>query len=114
MILFGEATMNSGKYRIRIDGKPHSYMPDGQKEPTDLYDMTSARFNGNWNYHRTIVDNLDASVPHVLEIEPVLDGNAEAGVAHRKPVRGGGRRRDQGAADSEKPMTATAASKNAI
>ena len=52
-------------------------MPDGQKEPTDLYDMTSARFNGNWNYHKTIVDNLDASVPHVLEIEPVLDGNAE-------------------------------------
>ena len=69
--------MNSGKYRIRIDGKPHTYMPDGQKEPTDLYDMTSARFNGNWNYHKTIVDNLDASVPHVLEIEPVLDGNAE-------------------------------------
>ena len=77
VILFGEATMNSGKYRIRIDGKPHTYMPDGQKEPTDLYDMTSARFNGNWNYHKTIVDNLDASVPHVLEIEPVLDGNAE-------------------------------------
>ena len=39
--------------------------------------MTSARFNGNWSYHKTIVDNLDASVPHVLEIEPVLDGNAE-------------------------------------
>ena len=77
VMVFGEATMNSGKYRIRIDGKPHTYMPDGQKEPTDLYDMTSARFNGNWNYHKTIVDNLDASVPHVLEIEPVLDGNAE-------------------------------------
>jgi lysophospholipase L1-like esterase len=77
VMVFGEATLNSGKYRIRIDGKPHTHMPDGQKEPTDLYDMTSARFNGNWNYHKTIVENLDASVPHVLEIEPVLDENAE-------------------------------------
>jgi lysophospholipase L1-like esterase len=77
VMVFGEATLNSGKYRIRIDGKPHTYMPDGKKEPTDLYDMTSARFNGNWNYHKTIVENLDANVPHVLEIEPVLDGNTE-------------------------------------
>ena len=77
VMVFGEATMNSGKYRIRIDGKPHTYLPDGQKEPTDLYDMTSARFNGNWNYHKTIVENLDPNIPHVLEIEPILDGNAE-------------------------------------
>jgi hypothetical protein len=69
--------LTSGKYRVRIDGKPHTYTPVVNKEPTDLYDMTSERFNGNWNYHKCIVDNLDANVPHVIEIEPVLDGNTE-------------------------------------
>ena len=77
VMVFGEATTTSGKFRVRIDGKPHSYTTPGEKEPTDLYDMTSERFKGNWNYHQTIVENLDASVPHVLEIEPVLDANAE-------------------------------------
>ncbi len=77
VMVFGEATLTSGKYRVRIDGKPHTYTPVVNKEPTDLYDMTSERFNGNWNYHKCIVDNLDANVPHVIEIEPVLDGNTE-------------------------------------
>ena len=77
VMLFGEATTTSGKYRVLIDGKPHTYTPHGAKEPTDLYDMTSARFNGNWNYHQAIVDNLDPSSSHVLEIVPVLDGDAE-------------------------------------
>jgi len=77
VMAFGEATLTSGKYRVFIDGKPHTYTPHGAKEPTDLYDMTSARFNGNWNYHQTIVENLDPNVAHVLEIEPVLDAAAE-------------------------------------
>jgi len=77
VLVFGEATMTSGRFRVRLDGKPQTYTPPGQKEPTDLYDMTSERFKGNWNYHQTIVENLAADRPHVLEIEPVLDGNAE-------------------------------------
>jgi hypothetical protein len=77
VMVFGEATPTSGKYRVFIDGKPHTYTPHGAQEPTDLYDMTSARFNGNWNYHQMIVDNLDPQVAHVLEIEPVLDDAAE-------------------------------------
>ncbi len=77
VMVFGEATLTSGKFRVRIDGKTHTYTTPGKKEPTDLYDMTSERFKGNWNYHQVIVENLDASVPHVLEIEPVLDADAE-------------------------------------
>ncbi len=77
VMVFGEGTTTSGKYRVTIDGKPHFHTPHGAKEPTDLYDMTSARFNGNWNYHQAIVDDLDASSPHVLEIEPVLDRTVE-------------------------------------
>jgi hypothetical protein len=77
VMVFGEATTTSGKFRVRIDGKPHMYTPSDKKEPTELYDMSAERFGGNWNYHQTLVENLDADAPHVLEIEPVLDGNAE-------------------------------------
>lgn len=78
VMVFGEATMTSGKYRVRIDGKLLTYtLPVKKKAPTDLYDMSSGRFGGNWNYQQVIVENLDAGTPHVLEIEPVLDGNVE-------------------------------------
>lgn len=77
VMLFGEATTTSGKFRVLIDGKPHSHTPHGAKEPIDIFDMSSARFNGNWNYHQAVIDDLDPSAPHVLEIEPVLDGDVE-------------------------------------
>ena len=77
VMVFGEATTTSGKFRARIDGKPHTYTPHGKKEPTDLYDMSSERFKGNWNYHQTIVEDLDPNIPHVLEIEPVLENGEE-------------------------------------
>jgi lysophospholipase L1-like esterase len=77
VMVFGEATTTSGKFRVRIDGKTHTYTTPGKKEPTDLYDMTSARFSGNWNYHQTIVEDLDPNTPHIVEIEPVLDGDTE-------------------------------------
>jgi hypothetical protein len=70
VMVFGEATKTSGKFRLRIDGKPH---PPDAKEPTDLYDMASERFQGNWNYHRAIAENLDPNTPHILEIEPVFE-----------------------------------------
>jgi lysophospholipase L1-like esterase len=77
VMVFGEATPTSGKFRVHIDGKPHTYTPYGAKEPTDLYDMSAERFRGNWNFHQTIVENLDPNTPHLLEIEPVLDGTVE-------------------------------------
>ncbi len=77
VMVFGEATPTSGKFRVLIDGKPHTCTSSGAKEPTDLYDMSSARFHGNWNYHQAIADDLDASAARVLEIVPVLDDDAE-------------------------------------
>jgi lysophospholipase L1-like esterase len=77
LMVFGEATTKSGKYRVRIDGKLHTYTVPGKKEPTDLYDMTSERFKGNWNYHQAIIDNLDPDTPHIVELEPVLDADEE-------------------------------------
>jgi lysophospholipase L1-like esterase len=73
VMVLGEATNTSGKFRVRIDGKPRTHTPSAAKGPTDLYDMTSGRFNGNWNYHETIAENLDPNTPHILEIEPVLE-----------------------------------------
>jgi hypothetical protein len=77
VMVFGEATPTSGKFRVRIDGKLHTYTPWGAKEQTDLYDMSAERFRGNWNFHQTIVEDLDTNTPHILEIEPVLDGKTE-------------------------------------
>ena len=77
VMVFGEATTTSGKFRVRIDGKLHTYTPSGMKDPTQLYDMSAERFRGNWNYHRTIVEDLDPNTPHILEIEPVLGKGEE-------------------------------------
>jgi lysophospholipase L1-like esterase len=60
-----------------LDGKPQRYAPGGRQPETDRFDMSARRFGGNWNYHQRIAGDLDPSVEHELEIEPVLSGTEE-------------------------------------
>jgi lysophospholipase L1-like esterase len=70
-ILFGEASMTSGKFLARIDGKPAvtSQAPDG---------VYNAFFKeGHMWLIRLLADNLDPAQDHVLEIVPQLDPGGE-------------------------------------
>jgi hypothetical protein len=73
LLLFGEETLASGKYRVWIDGKAATYVPGGAKEPVDLYDASAARFGGNRHHTQVIATDLDPAVEHAVEIEPVLE-----------------------------------------
>ncbi len=68
LLLFGEGTTKSGKYRAYIDGKL-------VKE----FDAASiaARSNGNTHHWQVISENLDVSVDHTLEIELVFAADTE-------------------------------------
>jgi hypothetical protein len=77
LMVFGEATTKSGKYRVWVDGQPHTYPVGKDKTPTDLYDMSARRFGANWSYAQRIVGDLDPAVEHRVELEPVLDDAEE-------------------------------------
>jgi hypothetical protein len=77
VLLFGEETVNSGRYRAFIDGKAVTYTPGGAKEPTDLYDASAKRFGGNRQHAQAIATGLDPTREHRLEIEPVFEGADE-------------------------------------
>lgn len=66
LMFFGEATPKSGKYRVLVDGK--------EVKARDIGAMAT---NGNWRYVEMLVQNLDASVPHRVEIIPELEPGQE-------------------------------------
>lgn len=61
ILLFGEATMSSGKYRVLIDGKEVKAQDIGKMSP-----------HGTWRYVEMIAQNLDEKNPHRVEIIPDL------------------------------------------
>ena len=61
ILFFGEATMQSGKYRVRIDGKEVKAQDLGKMSP-----------HGTWRYVEMIAQNLDEKIPHRVEIIPDL------------------------------------------
>lgn len=61
ILLFGEATTPSGKYRVLIDGKEVKAQDIGKMSP-----------HGTWRYVEMIAQNLDEKVPHRVEIIPDL------------------------------------------
>ena len=77
VLLFGEETLKSGKYRILIDGKDQFRTPWGSKTPTDEYDASAIRFGGNRQHAQVVASGLDATVPHSLEIQPILSATDE-------------------------------------
>ncbi len=71
ILLFGECTADSGKFRVKLDGKPVTGKW-GQDKDSDLYTGNLWK-NGNGFLLYEVARGLDPSIPHLLEIEPVFD-----------------------------------------
>jgi len=71
ILLFGECTADSGKFRVKLDGKPVTGKW-GQEKDSDLFDGNRWK-NGNGFLTYEIARGLDPATPHLLEIEPVFD-----------------------------------------
>jgi len=66
VLLFGEETMKSGKYRTWLDGKLVEY-PQGQnKPPLTEIDAAGLRCGGNRQHVWRVAQGLDTAVDHVL------------------------------------------------
>jgi lysophospholipase L1-like esterase len=79
VMLFGESTPTSGKFRARIDGKVIERQPDKDKPPTDLFDAggLGRMLRGNTFLAQTLATGLDAATEHTLEIEPVFTDDTD-------------------------------------
>jgi lysophospholipase L1-like esterase len=77
VLLFGEETIKSGRYRVRIDGKVVTYVPYGSKEPIDYYDASSKRMGGTRQQVQTIATGLAPDVDHTFELEVLLSADEE-------------------------------------
>jgi lysophospholipase L1-like esterase len=71
ILLFGECTADSGKFRVKLDGKSVTGKW-GQEKDSDLFDGNRWK-HGNGFMLYEIARGLDPTTPHLLEIEPVFD-----------------------------------------
>ncbi len=76
LILFGEASAQSGRFRVKIDGQPLTGRP-GQKKDEDSFEAN--RWGGGYGF---LVYDLAGGLPtdtdHLVEIEPLfLDGKEQ-------------------------------------
>ncbi len=74
VMLFGEATPKSGKYKVYIDGKLIPRKSNDGKIVADEFDAGEfgKRVNGNAHHVQILAEGLEAG-PHTLEIEPDFD-----------------------------------------
>lgn len=79
VMLFGEGTVKSGKYRVFIDGANLSPESAARKRTPMDFDSgnLSIKSNGNTHHVQVIAENLDATKDHILEIEPLLTTDQE-------------------------------------
>jgi lysophospholipase L1-like esterase len=73
IILFGEATADSGTFRVRIDGTPVTGL-SVQAKGSDLIDGNRWK-NGNGHLVIDLAQGLDTAKPHLVEIEPVFSND---------------------------------------
>jgi lysophospholipase L1-like esterase len=76
VMLLGESTPRSGKYRVYIDGKLVE-RADARKKGADARSKFDAAFlakmsKGNVHLAQVIAEGLDPAVEHTMEIEPLL------------------------------------------
>lgn len=71
LLLFGEATPASGKFKVLIDDKPAI----SEGGPDGIYTAHCA--GGNMHMVRILAEGLDAKQPHTLEIIPQLEDGQE-------------------------------------
>jgi len=79
VLLFGEGTPKSGRYRAFIDGKLVERPVPNSKEPLCEFDAASiaAPSRGNTHHVAVIATGLDPATDHTLRIEPVFDADKE-------------------------------------
>lgn len=77
VMLFGEGTVKTGKLRARLDGEPVTY--NVKKQPETLFNPgdLAHKISGTTHLVQILLKDCDATKPHVLEIEPVLNGPDE-------------------------------------
>ena len=77
VMLLGEATQQSGRYRVYIDGKQIE-RKEGGKTLTEFDPGAFANLiKGNGHHAQVIAENLDSTIEHTLEIEPVFAADVE-------------------------------------
>lgn len=76
VLLFGEATLASGKHRVLIDGQPAQFQ-DGNVAEQGVFDASAAHFGGNMHHVRVLAQNHTSNTDHTLEIQPLLEVGQE-------------------------------------
>jgi hypothetical protein len=79
VLLFGETTKQSGKYRVHLDGKVLSLVSPPANEPAPESDAGAfaRRIGGNGHYVQVLATGLDPQTTHTLRIEPLLAPDEE-------------------------------------
>jgi lysophospholipase L1-like esterase len=74
LMIFGESTPKSGKYRVHIDGQLVTRKSNDGKQTLEEFDAgdLGKRVNGNCHHAQVIAEHLDATREHTLEIEPII------------------------------------------
>ena len=74
VMLYGESTPDSCKYRVAIDGKYTEHQPDKNKPPLQEFDagILGRMLKGNTHHAQVIATGVDSTVEHELSIEPLL------------------------------------------
>lgn len=71
VLVYGEETVKSGKYRAFIDGKLAT-IPQNNGPALEEHDLSGRRFGGGRQHYAMIATGLDTTVDHTLEIRPVF------------------------------------------
>ena len=103
VMVLGESTPTSCRFRAYVDGKPAEHRPDPKKPPTTLFDGGSLGRLAKGNAHlvQVIATGLDPAAEHTLEIEPLFTEETDqelrlesicvaGGGACVKPIAAGG------------------------
>ena len=79
VLLYGETTKKSGKYRVLIDGKLIEHLSKDKKQMLKEFDAGefASMVGGNAHYNQVIAQGLAADVEHTLEIQPIFADAAE-------------------------------------
>ncbi len=75
LLLFGEETPASGKYRVWIDGKAATFKAGDEER--ELFEANATRYGGNRQHAQIVATGLDPDVEHRVEIEPVFASEKE-------------------------------------
>ena len=77
LMLFGEKTLKSCKYRCTIDGKVVEHKDWATKKTLAEFEASAKQFGGNTHLTQVIAEGLDPAADHTLVIEPLFEGDAE-------------------------------------